>query len=95
MWEFWHFTNRIHSGTSTEVFKRLLIFYPTVIILSALMGELVDRTRSLLVAMTLHGSIILLLSDEIPQGWIAVAGSVPIWIYLLKTWPKDTQPKFN
>ncbi|MEQ1663782.1 MAG: CPBP family intramembrane glutamic endopeptidase [Bdellovibrionales bacterium] len=94
-WEFWHFTNRIHSGTSTEVFKRLLIFYPALILLSALMGELVDRTRSLLVAITLHASVILLLADEIPQGWIAVAGSVPIWIYLFATWPRNNHPINN
>lgn len=91
MWEFWHFTNRIHNGTPYEVIKRLLIFYPALIIASALIGELVDRTQSLLVAITLHASLILFLADEIPKGWMAALGSMPIWIYLLVTWPATNQ----
>src|SRR5262249_32385611 len=54
MWEFWHFTNRTHVGSLAEIALRLAIWYPVTMILSAVIGEATDRSRSLTVAVTLH-----------------------------------------
>ena len=54
LWEFWHFTTRTQYGEPFQICIRLLISYPTVILLSFLIGWVTERTKSILVATTLH-----------------------------------------
>ncbi len=54
LWELWHFTNRTTGRPAAAVALTLLISYPVVILLAWMIGEAVERSRSLLVAHTLH-----------------------------------------
>jgi membrane protease YdiL (CAAX protease family) len=64
MWEFWHFTNRTHEGGWADVALVLAAWYPLTMILSAVIGEATDRSRALVVAVTLH-------------SWVDVLGEAP------------------
>ncbi len=52
MWEAWHFTSHL-KGTLTEVVSRMSIYIPLVIAITSLLGFVVERTDSLLLAVTL------------------------------------------
>ena len=54
MWEAWHFTSHL-KGTVTEVVSRMSIYIPLVVAVTFLLGFVVERTDSLLLAVTLHG----------------------------------------
>ncbi len=88
LWEFWHFTSRTHVGTLPQIFTRLAIFCLLLVVLSFIIGYVVERTKSLLVAVTLHASFNLSLGEEIQNGWQAVLIALPLWGVLLYTWPK-------
>jgi membrane protease YdiL (CAAX protease family) len=89
LWETWHFTNRTQSGWVSELVMRLLLWFPMCIALSWLVGEAVERSRSLLVAHTLH--VWINLAIELPwiQAKVALAVSVVVWTQLLLTWSPD------
>jgi hypothetical protein len=53
MWETWHFTSHL-KGTLHEVMSRLSIYIPLVVAVTFLLGFVVERTDSLLLAVTLH-----------------------------------------
>jgi hypothetical protein len=86
MWEAWHFTNRTHSGSLSEVLVRLAVSYPMCIVLSWLIGEAVERSRSILVAHTLHVWINLVLELSWIQAKVALAVSLGLWVWLLMKW---------
>jgi len=75
MWEFWHFTNRTHEGGLAHVLLVLAAWYPLTMILSAVIGEATDRSRALVVAVTLHGWIDAL--GEAPE----LLGVPPVRVY--------------
>jgi membrane protease YdiL (CAAX protease family) len=95
LWEFWHFTNRIHGFDLSQTIRGLMLSYPTVIALSILIGEATDRARSLVVAVTLHFWIDALF--EVPgvvdgPAWptyLVFAVSIFFWAILLWKWPSD------
>jgi len=97
LWEFWHFTNRTHEGTASEIALRLALFYPATMLISFLIGEATDRGRSLLVAVTLHGWIDAV--GELPEILhlsrtrllVAVGFSLLFWGWMLWTW-RSTEP---
>jgi len=85
MWEFWHFTNRIYGNEN--VLLTLAVSYPVVILISWIIGEATDRSRSLVVAVTLHAWVNLLFElGQYPITYVALLLAVPFWIYLLRTW---------
>ncbi len=86
MWEFWHFTNRVHEGTALNITLRLLISYPAVILLSWFIGEAVERSRSLLVAHSLHLWFNLLFEVNSWQATTTFAVALALWIWLLHSW---------
>jgi hypothetical protein len=93
MWEAWHFTNRTHGREPAEVVRTLAVSYPIVIALSTVLGEATDRSRSLLVAVTLHFWADALF--EVPsfmQGsalatYAVFGGAIVFWALLLWRWP--------
>lgn len=103
MWEFWHFTNRVSDRSATEVLVTLLVSYPAVIALSWLIGEAVERSRSLLVAHALHLWVNLVLESIASErgAWQAVAAfsfSLVVWLVLLRGWPRpasDLAPQLS
>jgi membrane protease YdiL (CAAX protease family) len=98
LWEAWHFTNRIHGRAAHEVALTLAVWYPSVIILSAVIGEAADRSRALLVAVTLHLWVDALF--ELPSLFngpafliYAVFGASSVfWLVLLWKWPSRREP---
>lgn len=91
MWEFWHFTARTSSGSAPQIAMRLAIMYPLTILLTAIIGELTDRTRALLVAVTLHFWLDALW--EVPQllhappvkTYVVFGASILFWAVTLYT----------
>jgi membrane protease YdiL (CAAX protease family) len=97
LWEAWHFTNRFHGRSLAEVGVTLAASYPIVIVLSALIGEATDRSRALLVAVTLHFWIDGLF--ELPKlfngptllTYTVFGGSLIYWVVLLWKWPTNRE----
>jgi membrane protease YdiL (CAAX protease family) len=86
MWEAWHFTSHL-KGTLPEVMSRLSIYIPIVVAVTFLLGFVVERTDSLLLAVTLHEWLdIGFDSSGTYLMWAALA-CVPLWVWLIWTWP--------
>ena len=88
LWEAWHFTNRTSQGSLQEILLRVGLFTIFTIVLSFIMGEATDRSKSLIVAVTLHAWVNLVF--ELPQTstYIIAALCVPFWAFLLYKWPQ-------
>jgi len=88
LWEFWHFTTRTtHGWSPRRIAVTLLISYSAVILLSFIIGYAAERSRSLVVAVSLHCYIDVLLNNL--NLYIPLLLALPIWALLLWTWPKD------
>ena len=86
MWEAWHFTSHL-KGTLPEVISRLSIYVPVVVAVTFVLGFVVERTDSLLLAVTLHAWLdIATESSGTYLMWAALA-CIPLWVWLLWTWP--------
>ena len=86
MWEAWHFTSHL-KGTLHEVMARLSIYIPIVVGVTFLLGFIVERTDSLLLAVTLHEWLdIGFDSGGTYLMWAALA-CIPLWVWLIWTWP--------
>jgi hypothetical protein len=89
LWEFWHFTNRVAHAPFPAVALRLAIMYPATMLISALIGEAVDRKRALVVGVTLHfwlnavWEIPALLEASPTPTYLVLAGSVVFWAVML------------
>jgi membrane protease YdiL (CAAX protease family) len=87
LWEFWHFTTRTTHGWSLQrIAVTLLISYSAVILLSFVLGYAAERSRSVVVAVSLHLYIDVLLNNL--DLYIPLLLALPIWVLLLVTWPK-------
>jgi len=93
LWEFWHFTTRTAQGWSPlRVAVTLLISYSSVILLSFIIGYAAERSRSVVVAVSLHSFVDLLLNNL--DLYLPLLLALPVWVLLLLTWPKvTTAPK--
>jgi uncharacterized protein len=87
MWEFWHFTNRTTGKPLSTIVITLLISYPAAIALSWIIGEAVERSRSLLIAHTLHIWLNLPFELTIWQTFLVLALALVFWGLLLWKWP--------
>jgi uncharacterized protein len=85
MWEAWHFTSHT-KGTLLEVISRLSIYIPLVVAITFLLGFVVERTDSLLLAVTLHEWIDIAFDNGTYLMWAALA-CIPLWGWLIWTWP--------
>lgn len=86
MWEIWHFTNRTSAGLHPSTFIRVGVMMVFCIGLSFLMGWLTDKTKSLTVAITVHGWVDILSEFSSPATWIVLGCSLPFWIYIISKW---------
>lgn len=92
LWEFWHFTNRIVGTEMYQVSSVALVLavsYPAVIALSWLIGMAVERSRSLIVAHSIHLWVNLLFEFASWQTSVIFGLTVIFWLFLLKTWPGE------
>lgn len=88
MWELWHFTNRMHDGFVLSTFTRVGAFMLVTILLSFIAGRLTDRTRSLVVAVTMHAWINILFEFQSTATFIIFGLSIPFWAAMLWYWNK-------
>jgi hypothetical protein len=91
LWEAWHFTSHT-KGTLPEVMSRLEIYVPLVIAITFVLGFVTERTGSLLVAVTLHEWIDIVFDGSQAYLYWAAFVSLPVWLWLVWTWPKSKTP---
>lgn len=91
LWELWHFTNRTHDRTVLQAVTLVAVFMVFTILLSWLIGMVVERSKSVLVAAAIHGWINLVVEFPGLTTYISAGVAVLLWLYLLKTWPKEKQ----
>ncbi len=90
LWAGWHFTNLFASRPDPmEVLRYLAWYLPVTIALSFLLGQGVERSRAIAVAVTLHAWVNLSWEFASPTLWAVLAVSLPFWGWLLWTWPQD------
>jgi membrane protease YdiL (CAAX protease family) len=89
MWTAWHFTNLFASREGTELMTYLAWYVPLTIVLSAVIGEATDRSRAVLVAVTLHAWLNLTWEFPGTGTYIVLALSLPYWAWLLWSWPRE------
>jgi uncharacterized protein len=90
MWEGWHFTSHL-KGTPHEVMARLSVIIPLIVATTFLLGFVVERTGSLLLAVTLHEWIDISVDSGGTYLMWAALSCVPIWIWLILSWPRSSR----
>lgn len=88
MWELWHFTTRMSGGLQLSTWIRVGIFIIALSILSYIMNRLTDKTKSLVIAVTVHAWINILFEINAPSTYVVFGLSIPFWAYLLWKWKK-------
>ena len=88
MWELWHFTTRTLSGSIGARILRPIMFIIPNTILSYLLGESVNKSKSIVVAVTLHSWYNLLFEFNNRVTYIIFSISVVYWVFMLLTWDK-------
>lgn len=88
MWELWHFTNRMSSGFEVSTFIRVGTFIIVLSIISFIMGKLTDKTKSLVIAVTIHAWINILVEYNNMATFVIFGLSLPFWTYLIWKWNK-------
>ena len=88
MWELWHFTNRMGHGELVQIVIRVAIWIVMLMVISFLIGEATDRSKSVVVAVTLHAWIDILAEFTTTGTIIVFVLSLFYWGYLLWTWEK-------
>lgn len=90
MWEFWHFTRGIVEGELPQIIVRKSIMIISVLILTFIIGKLTDKTKSLMVAITIHSWANIQFEFTHVNTHIAAVISLVIWFILIWKW--DTKP---
>jgi membrane protease YdiL (CAAX protease family) len=87
IWAGWHFTNLFASREGAALWTYLAWYLPLTIALAAVIGEATDRSRAVLVAVTLHAWVDLLWEFPGTSTYVVFAASIPYWGWMLWTWP--------
>ncbi len=90
MWEMWHFTRGLTEGSLSQLIVRKVILLVFVLILAYVIGKLTDRTRSLMVAITLHAWFNILFETPVLSTYVAMAANVVLWFLMLRKWKAPT-----
>lgn len=88
IWTGWHFTNLFAGRDGAALWTYLAWYLPLTIVLSAIIGEATDRSRALIVAVTLHSWLDLYWEVPGVGTYVVLACSLPFWAWLLFTWPQ-------
>ncbi|MCB0463880.1 MAG: CPBP family intramembrane glutamic endopeptidase [Flavobacteriaceae bacterium] len=91
MWEFWHFTRGLTHGELPQIILRKSIFIISVLILTFVIGRLTDKTKSLLIAITLHTWVNI--QFEFPHINTHIAGGVSLVIWTMLIWKWNSEQK--
>lgn len=87
-WELWHFTTRVSDGLQPAALLRLGFMMIITIVLSYILGRLADRTKSIIIPVTIHAWIDIIAEFYSPTTLIIFACALPFWTYLILTWDK-------
>ncbi len=90
MWELWHFTNRMGHGELVQIVIRVSIWVAALVLVSLIMGRATEKSKSVVVAVTLHAWIDILAEFNQPATYIVFGLAVPFWVYLLWKWKNNT-----
>lgn len=90
LWELWHFTTRTLSGSIIAGILRPLLFIIPLSALSFLYGESVNKSKSLVVAVTLHSWLNIIFEFPQTNTYIVLSASIPFWIFMIVNWDKVT-----
>lgn len=90
MWEIWHFTRGVVHGELPAIIIRKAIFIACVFILTVIIGKFTNRTKSLLVAVSLHSWINILFEFPNINTYLTLLVSVVFWCFLLMKWGKGS-----
>lgn len=93
MWELWHFSNRMGHGAVPQIAIRVGIFIIALSIISYLLGKATEKSKSLVVAVTLHAWVDILAENNTPATWMVFGSSLVFWIIMLLKWDKTTSKK--
>jgi membrane protease YdiL (CAAX protease family) len=93
MWELWHFTTRTLSGSIIARILRPLLFIIPNTFLSFLFGESVNKSKSIIVAVTFHAWYNLLFEFGNKTTYIIFSFSLLFWVFMLLTWDKKIEFK--
>ncbi len=102
LWELWHFRFGIALFNGRDVGPLILFEFLVsciAIVLSIILGEATDRSRSLMVALTLHFWIDLLaeapamLNVSPRRTYLVLAVSIFFWFWLLRKWSYRSHPQ--
>ncbi|MEP6881857.1 MAG: CPBP family intramembrane glutamic endopeptidase [Dokdonella sp.] len=88
-WCGWHFTNLFAGRASGEILIYLAWYPLSCIALSVLLGSAVDRSRAIVVSVTLHAWMNMFFEFPGNGTIIILACAFPFWIWMLLTWPGD------
>ena len=86
MWEFWHFTRGLTEGDLPQIFIRKTILIVSVLALTIIVDKLTEKTKSLLVAITIHSWVNIQLEFTHLNIYIADGVSVIIRVLLIWKW---------
>jgi len=88
LWEIWHFTNRTRAEELQEVIIRVSIFVVALTILSFIMGKATDKSKSVVIAVTLHAWIDIAAEHSNTGTFIVFGLSILFWTFLIITWDR-------
>lgn len=88
MWELWHFTTRTLSGSIAARILRPILFIIPNSFLSFVLGESVNRSKSLVIAVTLHAWLNLIFEFPQQNTYIVFGISIPFWAFMIWRWDK-------
>jgi uncharacterized protein len=86
MWEFWHFTRGLVEGGPLQLIIRKTFMIALVLIMTYIIGKLTDKTKSLIVAVTLHSWVDIQFEYSHLNTHLAGVLSIIIWAVLLWKW---------
>ncbi|MBN4072601.1 CPBP family intramembrane metalloprotease [Crocinitomix catalasitica] len=88
LWEIWHFTNRMSRGELPQVVIKVAIWVLALSVLSFIMGKATDKSKSVIVAVTIHAWVNL--TAEHPNLWtfVVLGISILFWMVMLWTWDR-------
>jgi len=92
MWTGWHFTNLFAHREGAALWTYLAWYVPSTIALSIVIGEASDRSRAVLVAVTLHAWMNLVLEFPGVGTHAVLALAIPFWGWMLWKWPDAAEP---
>jgi membrane protease YdiL (CAAX protease family) len=76
-------------GDLVQIVIRVSIWIAALVIISFIMGKATEKSRSVIVAVTLHAWIDILAEFNQIATYIVFGLAIPFWVYLLWKWENN------